>query len=110
MKVIDKLYTYGFDKKYKVKNIISKINKGKMIKSLYVVTLPLFGDGLLEIYPYYQLLQPYYKSITDKIVIIGFARSQKDANEIITMLFQELCDLDISLSRECIIEYLEGNQ
>ena len=107
MNVIEKLYINGFKKDNKVKKIISKINKCKTINSLYVITLPLFEDGILEIYSYNQLLQPYYKAIGDKIYILGIAPDKSLAEEIITMMVQELLDCGKELWRESIIEYLE---
>lgn len=91
MQIIEKLYTYGISDK-KLDKIISKVKKGKIIPNLCLITLPLFQDGILEIYDYNQLLQPYYKSIHNDITVIGITKNKGDANEVILALVQEMYD------------------
>ena len=78
-----------------------------MVSTNYIVLEKSILDGILEIYSYNQLLQPYYKAMGDNIYIIGIAPDKLSAEEIITMMIQELLDCGKDLSREGIIEYLE---
>ncbi len=91
MKVIEGLYSNGFDSKTLDKNI-KKVKRNKSVKDIYVVTMPLFGDGLLEIYSYKQLLQPYYKKRSEEITVIGIAQDKEGAQEIIVNLIQAIYD------------------
>ncbi len=91
MQIIDNVYTYGIKEK-KLDKIISKINKEKIIPNLCVITLPLFDDGILEIYDYNQLLQPYYKSLGDDIKVVGITKGRGDANELVLELVQGMCN------------------
>ena len=102
MQIIDKLYTYGMSDK-KLDKIISKIKKGKVIPNLCLITLPLFQDGILEIYDYNQLLQPYYKSRDKDVTVIGITKSKGDANEVVLALVQEMYDAGIDFD---VKEYL----
>jgi hypothetical protein len=91
MKIVEDLYTYDIKEK-KVRRILKKIEKQKPVKKLYVLVLPLFNDGILEIYNYNQLLQPYYKERTDDIKIIGISKGKTGAEEMLVGLIQEMCD------------------
>ena len=91
MKVIDSLYTYGLSER-KINTALKRMQKGKIVKDLHVVTLPLFDDGILEIYKYDQLLQPFYKSIGDDICIIGLAADKSMAEELVLEIVQNIYD------------------
>jgi hypothetical protein len=91
MRVIEDLYTYDIKEK-KVHKILKKIASQKPVKKLYVIVFPLFNDGILEIYSYNQLLQPYYKNRTDDIEIVGISKGRYGADEILLKLIQEMCD------------------
>lgn len=91
MKVIDSLYTYGLSER-KINTALKKMQKGKPVKELHVVTLPLFDDGILEIYKYDQLLQPFYKSIVNNICVIGLAADRSMAGELVLELVQNMYD------------------
>jgi hypothetical protein len=91
MRVIDDVYTYDIKEK-KVRRILKRIDNSKPVKKLYVIVLPLFNDGILEIYSYNQLLQPYYKKRTDDIEIVGMSKGRAGADRIVLGLIQEMCD------------------
>lgn len=91
MQIGNGIYTYGISDK-KLDKISKKIKKGKIIPGLHLVTLPLFNDGILEIYDYNQLLQPFYKTMDDKIVIVGISKDRAGANDIVMELVQRMCD------------------
>ena len=91
MKVIDSLYTYGLSER-KINTALKRMQKGKIVKDLHVVTLPLFDDGILEIYKYDQLLQPFYKRIGYDICIIGLAADKSMAEELVLEIVQNMYD------------------
>jgi hypothetical protein len=91
MRVIEDLYTYDIKEK-KVHRILKKIDRLKPVNKLYVIVFPLFNDGILEIYSYNQLLQPYYRDRTDDIEIIGISKGRAGADSIVLNLIQEMCD------------------
>ncbi len=91
MKVIKTLYTYGLSER-KINTALKKMQKGKLVKDLHVVTLPLFDDGILEIYKYDQLLQPFYKNLSNDICVIGLAADRATARELVLQLVQNMYD------------------
>lgn len=91
MNVSDALYTYGI-KDRKLDRILKRISKGKRVRNLYVIVLPLVQDGLLEIYVYNQLLQPFYKSVINQIHVLGVALSKGDAEELVLQMVQDMYD------------------
>lgn len=102
MEFHEKLYTADLSAK-DTKIIQKKINKGKNIEALYCIVLPLFNDGILEIYEYNQLLNTYLKHINNvvvnKIVIVGLATSNEEAiyavAYIVDKVFQETGKADV---------------
>lgn len=91
MRFIEDLYTYDIKDK-KINKLLRKISHQKRVNKLYVVIFPLFGDGILEVYNYNQLLQPYYKKRTDDIEIVGISRGRAGADMIILGIIQDMCD------------------
>lgn len=91
MRVADAFYTYAIPEK-KWNCIRKKIEKCKKIKSLFVVCFPLTPDGILEIYPYKTLLQPYYQKNHKDITIIGVAKNMDGAKRIVLEIVQDMYD------------------
>ena len=94
MQIIKEVYTYGFKEK-KLDKIIKKVKKGKKVWGLHLVVLPLFQDGLMEIYRYDQLLQPFYRSMSEKICVIGLAKNKAFAQNIVVDVIQGMCDAGV---------------
>ncbi len=92
MKITDSLYTYGI-KERKLDKVLAKIRHSKKIRNLYVVVLPLVNDGILEIYDYNQLLQPFYLAMSDDIYIVGLAKDKDDAMALVVDIIQDMHDL-----------------
>lgn len=91
MRVLDALYTYGIPEK-KQNRIISRIKRCKKTKSIYVICLPLAAGGILEIYPYKTLLQPYYQSKEKEISIVGISINKDGAMKIVQEIVQDIYD------------------
>ena len=77
MTIVKRLYT-GVMPDKTASRLIKRIKKRKPCADVYVITLPLFEDGLLEVYEANEFLQPYYKKRTDDIVIVGMSMIIRD--------------------------------
>ncbi len=89
MKFHDNFYTGDLSPK-EVKSIVKKIKNKKRtyIDKFYCIILPLFDDGVLEIYEHNQLLLPY---IIDKdIVIVGIAKQYDEAIEYVAQIVDDI--------------------
>lgn len=92
MKLAEGLYTYNISEK-KQKRICACIRKHKSARNLFLIVLPLRGkDGLLEIYPYKQLLQSYYRQFDSDISVVGLAKSREDAQLLVLEIIQDMYD------------------
>jgi len=60
--------------------------------SLSGIVLPLLQDGLLEIYPYNQLLQKPYRKLDSRIRVVGFARGKEVAEQLVLQIIQDMYD------------------
>lgn len=67
-----------------------KMKKGKSIASLYCITLPLFSDGILELYAYEELCKPEYDKLEYPAIVIGITKSREDALELIRLIIDEV--------------------
>ena len=97
MRFVDSLYTYGYKDK-KVDKVIKKIKKGSIIHGLHLIVLPIVNDGILEIYVYNQLLQPFYKYLWDDIYVVGIASNKDGARELIQKIIQDMYDFNDDLN------------
>ena len=91
MKVVDTVYTYGYSDD-EARHLAKKLKYNVKKLKLYVVCLPVIGDGLMEIYEYKHFQQSFYKGIRNDIVVIGFAPDKAGAEEIILSITQDLYD------------------
>lgn len=94
MKVVDAPYVQGFKERKKEK-IVRKIRHKRKVDKVYVVTLPLITDGIMDIYEYKHLFQKFYKKASDEIYILGIAKTKGDANEVVRNIVQDMYDSDI---------------
>lgn len=87
----DNCYTYNLTER-KQARIKKRIKRHKTVRNLYVIVLPLLQDGLLEIYPYNQLLQKPYRKIDSQIRVVGFARGKDAAEQLVVQIIQDMYD------------------
>lgn len=87
----DRCYTYNL-KDRKQARIKKQIRRHKPVRNLYVIVLPILQDGLLEIYPYDQLLQKPYRKIDSRIQVVGFARGKEVAEQLVLQIIQDMYD------------------
>ena len=100
MTIAKRLYT-GVMPDKTASRLIKRIKKRKPCADVYVITLPLFEDGLLEVYEANEFLQPYYKKRTDDIVIVGMSMTKAGAFFLIrsNLKYQLLRDLTSACRR-----------
>ncbi len=76
----EKIYRDGISQR-EWKHIQKKVKQKRAKLNLYFITLPLFDNGILEIYWYPELLQKAYKDLQAKMIVVGIAHSREEAYE-----------------------------
>lgn len=90
------------DKKLDV--IKKKVKWGFPKLNLFLITLPISDQGILEVYWYPELFQKLYREMENELVVVGIARTREKAFEIIKSMIE-----DIGVSGDCILvrDYFE---
>lgn len=68
--------------------VCKKIQYGKLQPNIYVLTLALNEDNLIDIYPSYILRQPYYKR--QNLMIIGIAKGYDEAINLVKDMIEHI--------------------
>lgn len=89
MKLYHKMYVRGIPDR-KVIPTMRKMNRKKIITDLYCITLPVFQDGILEIYEYEELLKAPYESLEYPVIVIGITSSYEHAEELTRLIVDEV--------------------
>lgn len=66
-----------------------KIKKGSLRLNLFLVTLPVGTQGILEVYWYPELLQTFYRQIEEELIVVGIARNREDAFELVKQIIAD---------------------
>lgn len=97
MTISDKLYiSEGLQSKRK--RLLHKIEKGKPVFRLYLITNALNDEDLFDIYYYNQLFQRYYQVYRD-LTVYGLARTKEEAFDVVEQIVsdclakQQNCDI-----------------
>ena len=91
MKLADNIYTdIEKDKVFRKKMDI--VAKGGKSMPFYLVTLPLFSHGILEIYEYNELLQHFYRNMDGEILVIGISDSRNGAKQLVADILEDHLD------------------
>lgn len=85
----EKLYRDGISDR-KLKRIRKKVLRGVAKLKLYLVTLPLGDNGILEIYWYPELLQKAYHELDKTLVVVGIADSREAAFQRIEEIVEDV--------------------
>lgn len=96
------------DKKFN--KTFNKIRRLSPMKDIYLVTLPIYGHGLYEIYKYEEMLQHYYRTIDDKIFIMGIASSKSKATELVTDMVNDMYHINFPLDSKAYYEFLRKTE
>ncbi|MBR1507764.1 MAG: hypothetical protein IJ619_07160 [Eubacterium sp.] len=95
--IIRKKVRTDIQKRSELSRLVYKMKRARIIPSLYIVTLPLIGDGVLEIYNYNTLIQPYFKQRYDTIKVVGISRSKSGAMELVRKIYEDVVAKDENL-------------
>ena len=88
MYMIEHVYT-DIERGKKLNKQIRKLYKYKPAMNLFLITFPIADKGMLEIYNYNVLLQPYYKKFDDDIIIVGISSQKDEAAELLRQIVEE---------------------
>lgn len=95
----EKLYRDGISDR-KLKRICKKIKNQSPKLNLFLITLPLGNQGVLEVYWYPELLQKVYQELDKQLTVVGIANSREDAflqiEEIVTDVGWQTGDVPIA--------------
>ena len=86
--IADNLYSDQLNDKA-FKKTLRKVALKRPVNSLYVVTEPLYEAGILEIYNYNELLQPFYRKMKRNINIYGVATSRDSAKQLVLNIVED---------------------
>lgn len=85
----ENMYHDGYSEK-QIAKIRKKIQKLSPKLNLFLVTLPIGREGILEIYWYPELLQKMYRRSLEKLVVVGIAASREDAFELVEHIVEDV--------------------
>lgn len=86
------------DKKFN--SVKKKIRKKSLKLNLFLITLPIGNQGILEIYWYPELLQSFYRQMSMEVIVVGIADSRKEAFDMIKKIVTEIGLQDDSIPVE----------
>ena len=101
MVIDDKFYVGGARDRQIMRMVrgIRRFNRVRYVPGVFVVTLPLFDDGILEIYEINEFRQKVYRDMTDSIHIVGVAPGRLQAmllvRDIIDDIYKKTGDVDV---------------
>ena len=102
IKVIKNIYTGEMEEK-SFKKMLRKIQLKRPVMGIYVITQPIENHGLLEIYNYNELLQPYYRNKKGTVLVVGVASSREAAAQVVADMMEDMMQ---QLGRIDVNEYL----
>ncbi len=85
IRVHEQLYSEGISDR-KLASIQKKIKKKSPKLDLFLVTLPLGSEGILEVYWYPELLQKYYQEMNVEVIVVGIATERDQAFHLIEQI------------------------
>lgn len=88
--VIDKHLYVGRMPGINVIKTIKNIQKFKMCPGVVVITLPMWGEGLLEVYHQPELTQSRYRQRSNDIHIVGIASSKIQAYSLVRAIIDDV--------------------
>ena len=88
-RVVDNVYS-EFNTEECFKKMLRKISARKPVPGLYVITEPLFEAGIMEIYNYNELLQPYYRKQKRTLHVLGVAKNRDSAKNVVKDILEDV--------------------
>lgn len=89
MKLYSRMYVRGIPDR-KVIPTMRKMKRNRSASGVYCITLPVFQDGILEIYEYEELRQPLYEELEHPVIVIGITGSMAEAEELVRLIVDEV--------------------
>ena len=83
----EKLYV-GEQAEKNYKKIKKKIEQGKLVTDVFLITKPSNENNLFDILPARELLFPYYKK--RELLVYGLAKGKDEAKELLLQMLQEI--------------------
>ena len=99
MKVHERVFTGELTNR-EIEKYIKRISANRSISDeAYVITFPLWKDGILNIYNYGELLKKEYNTIVDDIDVVGIAKTYEDAmmvlEDIVEAMLKDQGEIDV---------------
>lgn len=91
-KMAKQLYTSADSSDKLFKKQLTRIRSKRPVPNLFVVTTPIMNNGIMEIYNYNELLQPYYRKQRIDINILGIASSRDRAKQLVCDIIDDSYD------------------
>lgn len=85
----EKLYSDGISDR-KLAAIKKKVAYRSPKLRLFLITLPLGGQGIMEVYWYPELLQKVYRKMKVELVVVGVARDRDSAFELVEHIISDI--------------------
>lgn len=99
----EKLYIDGITKR-KLLSIQKKVRRFSPKFQVYLVTLPIGNQGILEVYWYPELLQKVYRRMEHELVVVGVAADRAGAFSLIENI---VSDMLANENRICVEHFFE---
>ncbi|MCR4845548.1 MAG: hypothetical protein K5865_02310 [Eubacterium sp.] len=88
-RVVENVYT-EFNTEKTFKKMLRKVSVRRPVPGLYVITEPLFEAGMMEIYNYNELLQPFYRKQKRTVSVLGMAKSRDGAKKVVSEILEDV--------------------
>ena len=98
----EKLYI-GEQAAKKAEKFRKKIEAGKLVNGVFLITKPSNGQNLMDILPSKELLFPYYKR--RELFVYGLAKGKDEAEELVLTILE---DVYRKMDGLCCKEYFEA--
>lgn len=85
IQIHEQLYSEGISDR-KLTSFKKKLKRKSPKLDLFLVTLPLGEEGILEVYWYPELLQAYYQKMDVELVVVGLATTRDVAFHMIEQI------------------------
>lgn len=93
IRIHKQLYSEGISNR-KLASFRKKLERKSPKLDLFLVTLPLGQEGVLEVYWYPELLQTYYQKLDVEVVVVGLATSRDVAFHLIEQIVLDVGCVD----------------
>ena len=84
----EKLYI-GEQAEKNCKKLQKKLEGGKLVPGVYLITRPSNDSNLFDILPATELLFPYYKRA--ELLVYGLAKGKSEAEELVLSMLEDVC-------------------